>query len=62
LEEANRLRARAERKSQDLAEELDAERRRTRRQVTELEAQVKEAKEAAYKAQRLARTTPGSTS
>jgi class 3 adenylate cyclase len=52
IEEANRLRSRLERKQQDAAEEWDAERRRTKKQVTALEEQLKEAKEAAFKAQK----------
>ena len=53
LEESTRLRSRAERKLQDVTEELDAERRRTKRQLAQLEEQLKEARETAYKAQRL---------
>ena len=52
LEESNRLRSRAERKHQDAAEDWDSERRRTKKHIAALEEQLKEAKEAAYKAQR----------
>jgi class 3 adenylate cyclase len=52
LEEANRLRSRLERKHQDVTEEWEAERRRTSKQIQALEEQLKEAKEAAYKAQK----------
>jgi chromosome segregation ATPase len=52
VEEANRLRSRTERKHQDLMEELESERRRAKKQVASLEEQLKEAKEAAYKAQK----------
>ena len=52
VEEANRLRSRTERKQQDLIEEWEAERRRTKKQMAALEEQLKEAKEAAYKAQK----------
>ncbi len=52
LEESNRLRSRAERKHQDAAEDWESERRRTKKHIAALEEQLKEAKEAAYKAQR----------
>lgn len=52
IEEANRLRSRLDRKHQDAAEEWEAERRRTKKQLTELQEQLKEAKEAAFKATR----------
>jgi hypothetical protein len=52
VEEANRLRSRTERKHQDLMEELESERRRAKKQMTSLEEQLKEAKEAVYKAQK----------
>jgi hypothetical protein len=52
LDEAKRLRTRAERKLQDTTEELEDERRRAKRQIVQLEEQVKEAKEAAFKATR----------
>lgn len=52
VEEANRLRSRSERKHQDAIEEFEAERRRTKKQMAGLEEQLKEAKEAAYKAQK----------
>jgi class 3 adenylate cyclase len=55
VEEANRLRVRAERKLHDLTEELESERLRSRRIMTQLEQQLKEAKEIAFKAQRQAR-------
>jgi class 3 adenylate cyclase len=50
LDEANLLKSRAERKLQDVSEELDVERRRAKRQIAQLEDQLREAKEAAYKA------------
>ncbi len=49
LEEANRLRSRLERRQQDAAEEWEAERRRTKKRIVNLEEQLKEAKEIAYK-------------
>ena len=52
LEEAARLRSRLERKHQDATEEWEAERRRLAKQVTALEDQLKEAREAAFKAQK----------
>jgi class 3 adenylate cyclase len=55
LDEANRLKSRMERKHQDAAEEWEAERRRMKKQITGLEEQLKEAKEAAYKAQKAGR-------
>ena len=54
VEEANRLRLRTERKQQELTEDLESERRRMRKQIASLEEQLKEAKEAAYKAQKTA--------
>ena len=53
LEEAERLRSRLERKHQDAAEEWEAEARRMKKQIAVLEEQLKEAKEAAYKAQKV---------
>ena len=52
LEEANRLRSRAERKHLDSAEEWEGERRLVKKQIATLEGQLKEAKESAYKAQK----------
>jgi class 3 adenylate cyclase len=52
LEEANRLRARQERKQHDAVDEWEAELRRAKKQIASLEEQLKEAKEAAYKAQK----------
>ena len=52
LEEAARLRSRLERKHQDATEEWEAERRRLAKQVTALEDHLKEAREAAFKAQK----------
>ena len=52
LEEANRLRSRLERKHQDATEQAESELRRARKQIASLEEQLKEAKEAAYKAQK----------
>jgi class 3 adenylate cyclase len=53
LEETNRLRSRNERKQQDVMEEWETERRRTKKRIAELEEQLKEAKEAAYRAQKV---------
>jgi chromosome segregation ATPase len=50
IEQANRQRARLERHHQELAEEWDAEKRRTAKEIAELKEQLKEAKEATYKA------------
>lgn len=52
LEEANRQRSRTERKHQDLVEELEAAQRRAKKQIAILEEQLKEAKEAVFKAQK----------
>src|SRR5262245_16554148 len=52
IQEANRLRARVERKHHDLLEEWDGERRRTKKQLGKLEEQLKEAREAAFMAQK----------
>jgi class 3 adenylate cyclase/ribosomal protein L23 len=52
LDEVNRLRVRAERKSQDKLEELEGADRRARKQIAALEEQLKEAKEAVFKAQK----------
>ena len=52
LQEANRLRARVERKHHDLLEEWEGERRRMKKQIATLEEKLKEAREAAFKAQR----------
>jgi len=52
LEESNRGKTRAERRFQDDTEEWEAEIRRARKQIAELEEQLKEAKGAAFKAQR----------
>ena len=52
LEEANRVRSRLERKHQDATEQAESELRRARKQIASLEEQLKEAKEAAYKAQK----------
>jgi class 3 adenylate cyclase len=52
VDEANRLRSRAERKYQDVIEELEAAQRRSKKQIAALEEQLREAKEAAYKAQK----------
>jgi class 3 adenylate cyclase len=60
LEEANRLRSRLERKHQDAAEEWESERRRMRKQIAALEEQLKEAKEAAFKAQKASGRVPTS--
>lgn len=52
VDEANRARSRVERKQQDLVEEFESEKRQLKKQVAALEEQLKEAKEAAYKAQK----------
>ncbi len=52
IEEANRLRSRMERKHQDSAEEREVEFRKANKQIIELKEQLKEAKEAAFKASR----------
>ncbi len=52
LDEAERLRSRSERKLKDVSEESESERRRSKRQVAQLEEQLKEAREAAFKANR----------
>jgi class 3 adenylate cyclase len=58
IEEANRLRAKLERKHQDLLEEWEGEKRRTKRQISMLEEQLKEAKDAAFRAQKTSDRTP----
>jgi hypothetical protein len=50
IEESSRLRARLERKYQDVLEELESERRRAKKSMAALEEKVKEANERAYKA------------
>jgi len=60
IEEANRLRAKLERKHHDLLEEWESEQRRTKRQMSMLEEKLKEAKEAAFKAQKTSDRTPPS--
>jgi class 3 adenylate cyclase/chromosome segregation ATPase len=52
VQEANRVRARVERKHRDLLEEWEGERRRTKKQIATLEEQLKEAREAAFMAQK----------
>jgi chromosome segregation ATPase len=52
VQEANRARARVERKHRDLLEESEGERRRTKKQIATLEEQLKEAREAAFMAQK----------
>jgi class 3 adenylate cyclase len=52
VEEMNRLKARNERRSQDALEELEASLRRAKKQTAQLEEQLKEAKEIAFRAQR----------
>ncbi len=52
LEETNRVHSRMERNHQDAVEEWEAERRRFKKQIAVLEDQLREAKEAAYKAQK----------
>ena len=52
IDEGNRFRNRTERKLLDITEELESERRRTKRQIAQLEEQLRDAKEAAFKANR----------
>jgi class 3 adenylate cyclase/chromosome segregation ATPase len=52
VEEANRIRSRIERSYQDAVDDWETERRRAAKRVAELEEQLKEAREAAYKAQK----------
>ena len=59
VQEANRLRTRAERKLQDALDEIEGERRRTQKQIAKLEEQLKELRDAAFRAQRA--TGPAST-
>jgi len=54
IEEAHRLRTRADRKYQDLFEDLEAEKRRSAKQIQTLEDQLKEARGAAFRAQKSA--------
>lgn len=58
LEEATRMKSRSERRFQDAAEEWEAERRRLKRQVAQLEEQLKDARETAFRAQRLGGRPP----
>src|SRR5262249_34432391 len=59
VQEANRLRGRVERKHHNLLEEWEGERRRTKKQIAMLEEQLKEAREAAFRAQKTSdRTRP----
>ena len=59
MQEANRLRTRAERKLQDALDEIEGERRRMQKQIAKLEEQLKELRGAAFRAQRT--TGPAST-
>jgi class 3 adenylate cyclase len=52
IEEATRARARLERKQQDAVEESEAENRQQKKRIAALEEQLKEAREAPYKAQK----------
>jgi class 3 adenylate cyclase len=52
LQEANRVRARMERKHQDAVEELGDELRAAKKQIAALENQLREAREASYRAQK----------
>jgi class 3 adenylate cyclase len=54
IEEANRQRARSERKQQEIKQEWEQEKRRTNKEIAALEEQLKEAKEAAFVAQKIA--------
>jgi chromosome segregation ATPase len=59
MQEANRLRTRAERKLQDALDEFEGERRRMQKHIAKLEEQLKELRGAAFRAQRT--TGPAST-
>jgi class 3 adenylate cyclase len=52
LDEFARVRARMERRLQDMSEEFESERRRDKKHIAQLEQQLKEAREAAFKSQR----------
>jgi hypothetical protein len=52
IEDASRTRSRLERRFQDMADEFEAGRRRDAKQIAQLEEQLKEARETAFKAQR----------
>jgi chromosome segregation ATPase len=54
VDEAIRVRARLERKLQEATDEWELERRRLKKQITALEEELKDAREAAFKAQRSA--------
>jgi hypothetical protein len=52
LEEANRLRSRIERRYRNAAQEWEDERRRSKKEIAALDEQLKETKEALYRAQK----------
>jgi chromosome segregation ATPase len=52
VEEANRMRLRAERRAQDSAEESEAALRRANKEIARLQEELKEAREVAFRAQR----------
>jgi class 3 adenylate cyclase len=53
LDEASRVRSRMQRQHQDTVEEIESERRRTNKQIKLLEAELKEARESLFRAQKL---------
>jgi hypothetical protein len=58
MEEANRQRARLDRRFQEANDEWEAERRRLNKQILALEDDLKEAKDSVFQAQRAAVRTP----
>ena len=52
LAESARIKSRLERKFQDATEESEAQQRNDRKQIAELEEQLREAREAVFRAQR----------
>jgi len=62
VEEIKRIKARGERRAQDQAEEAQAALRRTTKEIARLQAELKEAREAVFRAQRGSRTPFAATS
>jgi class 3 adenylate cyclase len=62
LEELRRLKSRADRRLQDQVDESESERRRLQRQIAQLETQLKEARETAFRAQRVSAEATQSSS
>ena len=56
LEEVKRIKARSERRAQDVTEEVQAALRRATKEVVRLQGELKEAREAVFRAQRGSRT------